>query len=71
MFEPKRVFWEVEVEGAVDQTREEQISVEEAVDEYIEQAKMVKKSVAKVKNFFSKLTLIFLILFDEKSEELK
>jgi len=48
MFEEKRVFWEIEVEGAVDEAREEQIAVEEAVDEYVEQAKVVKKTVAKV-----------------------
>ena len=48
MFESKRVFWQFEVEGAEDEALEGLKEVEEALEEYEENAKIVKRAVAKV-----------------------
>ena len=49
MFEPKKVFWEIEVEGAEDEARQVQVEADAIVEEYKENAKIIKRSVAQVK----------------------
>ncbi len=48
MFESKKVFWEVEVEGAEDESRQEQMEADASIEEFKENAKIIKKSVAQV-----------------------
>ncbi len=55
MLESKRVFWEVEVEGAEDEGRQVQEEVEATLEEYKANAKIVKRAVAQVRTKVSRM----------------
>ncbi len=48
MLEPKKIFWEIEVEGQEDEARLEQVETDQEVEEYMANAKVVKRAVAQV-----------------------
>ncbi len=49
MFETKKVFWQVEVEGSPDEMKEMEIEVNATVAEFHEKAQVVRKAVSKVR----------------------
>ena len=50
MFEQKRVFWQFEVEGAEDATRDEKEEIDNSLAEFQESAKFTRRKISLVRN---------------------
>ena len=50
MFESKKVFWQFEIEGATDETKELEMRVQEDVEQLTEDSKLVRRRIMSVRN---------------------